>query len=94
MRSIVLQILIAGVATSLAFAAPANADSGEYLHALQPFYPTLSTETLLSVGSKVCSTIRSGSNSTVALKMVQDQIGVSVSAAGDIVSAAVVHLDC
>ncbi|MDT5236330.1 MAG: hypothetical protein QOD36_3311 [Mycobacterium sp.] len=94
MRSIVLQVLIAGAATSLAFAAPATADSGEYLHALQPFYPTLSAETLLSVGSKVCSAIQSGSNSTDALQMVQDQIGVSTPAAGDIVSAAVVHLDC
>ena len=94
MRSIVLPILIAGAATSFAFAAPATADSGEYLHALQPFYPTLSADTLLSEGANVCSAIQRGSNSPTAVQMVQDQIGVSVPAADDIVSAAVAHLDC
>jgi hypothetical protein len=33
-------------------------------------------------------------NSTDAVQMVQRDLGVSVPAAGDIVSAAVVHLDC
>jgi hypothetical protein len=33
-------------------------------------------------------------NSPQAVQMVQNDLGVSVPAAGDIVSAAVVHLDC
>ena len=94
MRSIVLRLLIAGTAASLAFAAPASADGGAYLHALQDTYTSLSTQQLLSEGSKVCNAIRGGMNSANAVIMVQRDLVVSVPAAGDIVSAAVVHLGC
>jgi len=49
---------------------------------------------LLSEGRTVCNAISNGMNSTAALGMVQNDLGVSVSAAGDIVSAAAVHLGC
>jgi hypothetical protein len=94
MRSIVVPALIAGTAMSLAFAAPASADTAGYLGELQDFYPTLSTQQLLTEGQKVCNATRSGRNSVDALQMVQKDLGVSVPAAGDIVSAAVVHLGC
>jgi Protein of unknown function (DUF732) len=94
MWSIAPRVLIGGVALSLAFAAPVAADTSAYLHALQGFYTSLSAEQLLTEGSRVCSAIRGGMNSTEALQMVQRDLGVSVPAAGDIVSAAVVHLDC
>jgi hypothetical protein len=88
------RVLIGGAALSIAFAAPATADTGAYLHALQGFYTSLSAQQLLTEGSRVCSAIRGGMNSTDAVQMVQRDLGVSVPAAGDIVSAAVVHLDC
>ena len=91
---IVVPALVAGTAMSLAFAAPASADTAGYLAELQPFYPTLSSQQLLTEGYKVCNATRSGTSSAVALQMVQKDIGVSVPTAGDIVSAAVVHLGC
>ena len=92
MRSIAL--LIAGTAAGVAFAAPAPADTGGYLQALVPNYPTVGAQQLVSEGAKVCGAIRSGMNSPQAVQMVQDDLGVSVPTADDIVSAAVIHLDC
>ena len=94
MWSIAPPVLIAGAALSLALAAPAAADNAGYLHELQASYPTVGTQQLLSEGNKVCSEIRGGMNATDAVAMVMRDIGVSVPAAGDIVSASVVHLGC
>lgn len=94
MWSNALRVLIAAMVASLAFAAPAAADTGSYLHAVQPTYTNVTAQQLLSEGIRVCSAVRSGMNSSQAVQMVQDDLGVSVPAAGDIVSAAVVHLDC
>jgi hypothetical protein len=79
---------------SLAFASPAAADSGEYLHRVQPFYTNLSAEQLLSEGTKVCNALRSGLNAPNAVIMVQRDLEVSLAAAGNIAAAAAVHLDC
>jgi hypothetical protein len=94
MWSIAPKVLIPAMAASLAFAAPASADAAGFLHQLQPFYTNFSAEQLLTEGFRVCSAMRSGMNAPNAVQMVQDNIGASVPAAGDIVSAAVVHLDC
>jgi Protein of unknown function (DUF732) len=94
MWSIALRVVIAGVAVSLACAPPAAADAGAFLHEVQPFYTNFSAEQLLSEGFRVCSALRSGMKAPDAVQMVQNDIGASVPAAGDIVSAAVVHLDC
>ena len=96
MWSNALRVLIAPTMASLAFAAPAaaEADSAEYLHAVQPFYTNFSAEQLLSEGFRVCSAIGSGMKAPDAVQMVQKDLGASVPAAGDIVSAAVVYLDC
>ncbi|HET7664992.1 MAG TPA: DUF732 domain-containing protein [Mycobacterium sp.] len=82
------------MAVSVVFAAPAAADEGGFLQELQERYTSLTPQQLLSEGRAVCSAISNGTNSTAALQMVQKDLGVSVAAAGDIVSAAVVHLGC
>jgi len=94
MWSVLPRALIAGAAMSLAFASPASADAAEFLHQVLPFYNNFSAEQLLSEGLRVCQATRSGMNAPQAVQMVQNDIGASVAAAGDIVSAAVVHLDC
>jgi hypothetical protein len=94
MCSTVFRLLIAGMAASIAFAAPAGADEGAYLQKLQPEYPFLTAEQLLSAGRTVCSTTTSGVGSATALQVVQKDLRVSVSAAGDIVAAAIVDLGC
>jgi Protein of unknown function (DUF732) len=94
MWSVLLRPLIAGAAMSLAFASPAAADSGEYLHRLQPVYTYLSAEQLLSEGTRVCNALRSGITAPNAVMMVQRDLELSVDAAGDVVAAAAVHLGC
>ena len=84
MWSIAPPVLIAGAALSLALAAPAAADTAGYLHELQASYPTVGAQQLVSEGTKVCSAIRGGMNSTQAVVMVMRDIGVSVPAAGAI----------
>jgi hypothetical protein len=92
MWSIPLGALTAGAAISLAFATPAAADAGSFLGQVQPFYQNFSAEQLLSEGFRVCSAQSAGMTSPKAVQMVQDDIGASVAAAGDIVAAAVVNL--
>jgi hypothetical protein len=94
MRSIATLVVPVGTAMSLAIAPLAAADTGEYLHRLQPFYTDLSAEELLSEGTRVCDALRSGMYSPQAVIMVQRDLEVSLSAAGDIVAAAAVHLGC
>jgi hypothetical protein len=92
--STVFRLLIAAMAASIALAAPAAADEGAYLQKLQPEYAFLTAEQLLSAGRTACSAINSGMSSANALQVVQKDFRVSVSAAGDIVAAAVVDLRC
>jgi hypothetical protein len=92
MWSVPLAAVTAGAAISVAFASPAAADAGSFLQELQPFYQNFSVEQLLSEGFRVCSAERGGMNSPTAVQMVQNDIGASVPAAGDIVSSAVIHL--
>ena len=78
----------------MAFAPSAAADTAGYLHALQDTYTSLSAQQLLSEGARVCQSLGSGVNSTETTIMVQRDLGVSIPASGDIVSAAVVNLGC
>jgi hypothetical protein len=94
MWSIAPTALIAGAALSLALAPSAAADTAGFLHAVVPTYNNVSPQQLLAAGNKACAAIRGGMNSTNAVLLVQKDIGVSVPAAGDIVSAAVIHLGC
>lgn len=94
MWSVAFRVVLTGAAISLAFAPSAAADTGGYLHALQDTYTSLSTQQLLSEGTRVCESLRSGVNSTQTVLMVQQDLGVSIPASGDIVSAAVLNLGC
>ncbi|WP_142392697.1 DUF732 domain-containing protein [Mycobacterium sp. 3519A] len=94
MWSKAVRVVIVGAAMSLAFAPSAAADSAGFLHAVVPTYNNVTPQQLLTAGYNACSSIRGGMNSTDAILQVQHEIGVSVPAAGDIVSAAVVHLGC
>jgi hypothetical protein len=88
------RILVAVPATAIAVAAPAAADEDSYLHRLQPRLTFLTMEQLLSEGNKVCRASKAGMKSVDAVQMVQQDLAASVAAASDIVSAAVVELDC
>jgi hypothetical protein len=94
MWSNAVRIVLAGAAMSLAFAPSASADTAGFLHAVVPTYNNVSPQQLLAAGNKACDAIRGGMNSTNAVLLVQKDIGVSIPAAGDVVSAAVVHLGC
>jgi hypothetical protein len=89
-----LGVPIAVVATALAFAAPAAAGESDYLRVLQARFVFLSAEQLVAEGTKVCNAVHSGMGSAEAVQMVQDDLGVSVSAGVEIVSAAERYLDC
>lgn len=94
MWSVAFRVMLIGAAMSLASAPSAAADTGGYLHALQDTYTSLSAQQLLSEGTRVCQSLHSGANSTQTVIMVQRDLGVSIPASGDIVSAAVLNLGC
>jgi hypothetical protein len=89
-----IHALVAVVATAVALAAPAAADEQEFVRTLQTRYAFLSEQQLLSEGAKICDTIRTGVPASNVVPMVRNDLGVSISAAGEIVSAAVVHFGC
>ena len=92
------RVLIAGVATVSAFAvmaaAPAQADEATYLQQLLPKYASLNPQQLLAEGYRVCHAERSGIVSSNSVNMVYKDLAVSMSAASDIVHAAIVDLGC
>ena len=84
--------LSAGAAIGLA--APASADSASYLEAVAPVYAYMSDSQLMSAGNQACSNARSGipaSDSTIAISK---NMGISTSAAYEIVVNAMNHLGC
>ena len=92
------RVLIAGVASVSAFAvmaaAPAQADEATYLQRLAPRYTYLSPQQLLDEGNKVCQAERSGIASPENVKMVYEDLAVSMYVALEIVMAASVELGC
>jgi hypothetical protein len=89
-----LGVLSAVAATTLGLAAPAAAAESEYLHKLQPRYNYLSSSQLLSAGSKICSANHSGMPASDTTVMVSKDLGVSTSAAYEIVVNAINYLGC
>ena len=89
-----LGVLSAVAATTLGLAAPAAAESSDYLDKLQPRYTYLSPSQLLSAGDKACSVIHTGAPATDAVVMVSKDLGVSVSAAYEIVVNAINYHGC
>ena len=86
--------LLSVVPAAVALAAPAVADEDEFVRSMQTTYAFLTDQQLRSEGAKICSTLRSGTPASDAVIMVSNDLSVSVSAAGEIVSAAVVQLNC
>ena len=80
-------------AIAVGSAAPAVAGEDEYLK-LRDSYPTLSAEQLLAEGQRVCAVAKQGVPSPTAVVMVTNDLGVSTTAALDVVSSAIRNLDC
>lgn len=81
-------------ASAIGLAAPAAADTSSYLQALAPRYAYLSDSQLLAAGQQACATARSGvpaADNTIA---VSKSLGVSTSAAYEIVVNSINHLGC
>jgi hypothetical protein len=93
-----VRVLIATVASAVALAAPAAAvptpSEEGFVRPLLTRYVFLDEQRLLSEGYKICSVLRSGTPASDATMMVRNDLGVSVSAAGEIVSAASYNLGC
>jgi hypothetical protein len=89
-----VHVLLAVVAGAVAFAAPAAASEDDFVRELQTRYVFLSEQQLRSEGAKICGVLGSGVPASEAVIMVRNDLGVSISAAGEIVSAAVVQLGC
>lgn len=86
--------LILTAAAAIASAAPAAADQAEYVRKLQEQYVFLSADQLISTGHRVCADAARGVPAADTVMRVRDDLGVSVPAAGDIVSMAIVELGC
>ena len=92
MKTMLVAVLAAGVAIGVA--PPAAAEESAYLNQLSPRLTFLSTEQLLTEGYKVCRYVAVGRPTADASPMVMKDLQTSVSAALDIISAAVQQLDC
>jgi hypothetical protein len=90
-------LAVAGVtAAALAAAPAAAADQATYLR-LQTKLNFLTAEQLLTEGHRACQASRSGMGSSDIVGMVYRDLrpqGISISGATDIVSSAIVQLDC
>jgi hypothetical protein len=80
------------LALSLTTAAPAQASAESYLKPLMARFVFLSPQQLLTAGYKVCQAEKNGTNSADASNMLQKDLGLSVAASVEIVSAAVINL--
>jgi hypothetical protein len=92
MRAIVAVILFAGVA--IGTAPPSAADETEYLHEIQPELAFLSSNQLLTEGYKVCRYLSVGRESSDAVPVVVQDLGISVASALRIIPTAIEQLDC
>ena len=81
-------------ASAIGLAAPAAADTGTYVTILQTRYAHLSDQQLLSAGNQACATARSGVPASDNVIKVSKDLGVSTSAAYEIVVARINHLGC
>lgn len=87
-----LGALSAGAA--IGFAAPASADSTSYLAAVAPRYAYMSDSQLMSAGNQACSNARSGIPASDSTINISKGMGISTSAAYEIVVNAMNHLGC
>lgn len=87
-------LLIAVAAAAVAFAAPASADQAEFVRKVQSQYVFLTADQIIAAGQKICAAAANGVPASESVMMVRDDLGMSVPAAGDVVSTAVVELGC
>lgn len=90
----IIGLLIAAVGIAVGFAPPAAADQSEFVRKLQEQYVFLTADQLIAMGNKVCANAARGVPAADSMMMVREHLGVSVSAATDIVSLAVTELGC
>ncbi|WP_123023389.1 DUF732 domain-containing protein [Mycolicibacterium stellerae] len=81
-------------ATTFGLAAPAAADTSTYLKSLQPTYAYLSESQLLSAGNQACAAARSGVPASDNTIKVSKDLGISTSAAYQIVVNSINYLGC
>ena len=89
-------VFVAAVAMGVAIgvAPTATADESGYLNQLSPRLAYLTTEQLRTEGYKVCRYVSAGRPTADAIPMVMDDLGITVSAALNIISTALGELDC
>ena len=90
----IIGLLIAAATIGVAFAAPAVADQSDFVRKLQDQYVFLSAEQLIAAGNKVCAAAVSGVPASDSVATISEDLGISVPAAYDIVSLAVIELGC
>jgi hypothetical protein len=89
-----LGVLFAVGASTIGLAAPATADTASYLQSVQPTYAYMSESQLLSAGHQACATARSGIPASDNTIKVSKDMGISTSAAYNIVVNSINHLGC
>ena len=89
-----LGALSAAAASAIGLAAPASADSSSFLESVHTRYAFLSESQLLSAGNQICADARSGVPASDNTIRVSKNLGVSTSAAYEIVVASINHLGC
>lgn len=90
-RSLLAAVLV--VPGALALAAPAAADEASYLK-LRERLAFLTADQLLTEGHRVCQATASGMGASDIVIMVRRDLGASSAAATDIVTSAIIELDC
>jgi hypothetical protein len=91
-------VVIAGLAFAalVAFAPPALADDDLYLEVISGslYYKKYGADALLQEGYKVCEAVSQGYDFSDVISMIQSDLPVSSSAAGEIYGAATAGLGC
>jgi hypothetical protein len=89
-----LGAFIAVAATTTGLAAPAAADTASYLQSVQSTYAFMSESQLLSAGHQACASARSGIPASDNSIKISKEMGISTSAAYNIVVNSINHLGC
>jgi hypothetical protein len=87
-------VLSALAVPALIWAVPAAADEDAFVDRFTTKHAFLTEEQLRAEGPRICAVLGSGVPASEAVAMVQDDLGVSVPAAFEIISAAITTYDC
>ena len=89
-----LAAFFAVAATTTGLAAPAVADTASYLQGVPSTYAVMSESQLLSAGHQACASARSGIPASDNSIKISKDMGISTSAAYNIVVNSINHLGC